>query len=113
MKIQEVKKFVNSYIEPFIGFNAMLKSDTYGIYGMLSSCWQNTIPVTDRKKYGFISIRFKDIKNIKRVNMDCGFDDSLECYSHTSKGRIVFEIELKNGSIAFLLISTLTSYHNS
>lgn len=106
MKTTEIRQFIFNNIESFVGHNAMLwKEDNYGIYGMLSSTYRRVIPVTDLHKWGYISIDFKDIKEINQLHQNnWKFNEDIEVSKHTSNDRLVFEIQLKNKKGTVLLL---------
>ena len=122
MKINEIRKFVRTNIEPFAGSKASIKIKSNDlkskVIGMLSSTWQQSIPVctvrTSDANNGSCSIPFKLISDIKRTTKRFDTKDLLECdidlesrgqYLHTSKDRIVFEFTLKNKGKAELWIN--------
>lgn len=130
MKIQEVRTYIRQNIENFAGRKATMQGSLFGgkfaISGMLSSTWQDSIPLCTvrnvEKNTANIGIPFKQIKNIEKTTK-C-FDDpellkldidleSRDFYSHTGKERIVFIITLKSGEKVELWINPSEEYANT
>ena len=127
MNTQEIRNFIRQNIESFAGSKATMQGNVFGskfqLSGMLSSTWQGFIPVctvrTTDKNNASISIPIKKIKNITRTSktfddadlLKLGIDlESRDFYSHTTKKRIVFDIELKTGEKVELWINPSEKY---
>lgn len=125
MKISEIRNYIRTNIEPFAGRKSSMQGtffkEKFAIYGMLSSTWKQSIPVcTVRGKdanSANISIPFNQIKGIVKTTKNFDAIDSdletFERYKHTSKNRIVFEIELKTGDKVELWINPIEEYANT
>lgn len=130
MKIQELRSYIRQNIEQFAGSKATMHGTLLGqkfsISGMLSSTWQNSIPVCTvrniEKNTASIGIPFKQIKGIVKTKKT--FDDadllelnidleSRDFYSHTSRERVVFEIVLKTNDKIELWINPNEEYANT
>lgn len=130
MKISDLRLFIRSNVENFAGSKATMKGTLLGqdfaISGMLSSTWQNSIPIcTVRnidKNTANIAIPFKQIKSIVKTKKT--FDDaylleldidleSRDFYSHTSRDRVVFEIVLKTNDKIEVWINPSEEYANT
>lgn len=125
MTIAEIRTYIRSNIEDYAGrkatMNGTLLKQKFSINGMLSSTWQQSIPVCTVRgadaNSANIAIHFKQIKSITKTRK-C-FDnistdlEKQEYYKHTGKDRIVFEIELKTGDRVDLWINPIEEYANT
>ena len=128
MKIQELRNYIGANVEQYAGRKAQLQGtllgQTFRLQGMLSSTWQQSIPVctvrTADANGGNVSIGFKQIKSIVRTTkrfdtpelLEFGIEER-ENHKHTGVNRIVFEMELRSGDKVELWINPIEEYANT